>query len=91
MAQILPGPLLISFELLYKLHDQFFFTVLQSSPFHKAVDLATVPKYMDYIFNPMDLTTLEKVRLLMWCWLALEPLIIFSSPEAKAAGDLIGW
>lgn len=31
-----------------------------SSPFHKAVDLATVPKYMDYIFNPMDLTTLEK-------------------------------
>ena len=33
----------------------------QSSPFHKAVDLASVPMYMDYVFNPMDFTTLEKV------------------------------
>lgn len=35
--------------------------VIQSDPFTKPVDLQAVPYYTDYIFNPMDLTQLEKV------------------------------
>lgn len=35
--------------------------VIQSDPFTIPVDLQAVPYYTDYIFNPMDLTQLEKV------------------------------
>ena len=36
---------------------------LQSEPFQKPVDMASLPTYRDYIVHPVDLGLIEKVRL----------------------------
>lgn len=38
------------------------YSILQTEPFQKPVSLEQHPDYAEYIFHPMDLCTLEKVR-----------------------------
>jgi len=35
--------------------------VVQSEPFFRPVDCALLPRYTDYVYHPMDFSTLEKV------------------------------
>lgn len=34
---------------------------VQSEPFHRPVDCALFSRYTDFVYNPMDFTTLERV------------------------------
>ena len=36
--------------------------VAQSEPFFRPVDSALLPQYTDYVYHPMDFSTLERVR-----------------------------
>ena len=39
--------------------------VAQSEPFFRPVDCALLPQYTDYVYHPMDFTTLERVSCLL--------------------------
>ena len=44
---------------------------VQAEPFLKPVNLQQNPGYEEFVFNPMDLSTLEKVGLIISMWLIL--------------------
>lgn len=55
----------------------------QTEPFLKPVSLEQHPDYAEYIFHPMDLSTLEKVIVFFFSWEVKRSSVDFKGKCAK--------